>query len=149
MSKSDNPLNTVKVAHLSVLVVDDDKMVRDIIVQHLKAMGFTRFLEAGDGSEALKILVDSTSRVDLILCDWEMPRTDGLSFLRAVRANRFRSETPFIMVTSQQSQERMKVSKAKKNLVNAYIVKPFRAETLRQKIFQVLFGAPETKSQAS
>lgn len=149
MSKSDNPMSTVKVAHLSVLVVDDDKMVRDIIVQHLKAMGFTRFLEAADGSEALKILVDSTSRVDLILCDWEMPKTDGLTFLRAVRANRFRSETPFIMVTSQQSQERMKVSKAKKNLVNAYIVKPFRAETLRQKIFQVLFGGPDTKSQAS
>lgn len=148
MSKN-NPLATVKVAHLSVLVVDDDKMVRDIIIQHLRAMGFVRFTEAANGSEAMKVLVDTTSRVDLILCDWEMPKADGLTLLRAVRANRMRAETPFIMVTSQQSQERMKISKAKKNLVNAYIVKPFRAETLRQKIFQVLFDRPEVKSQAS
>jgi two-component system, chemotaxis family, chemotaxis protein CheY len=146
---SNNPLATVKVANLSVLVVDDDKMVRDIIVQHLRAMGFTRFHEAANGSEALKLLLDSTMRVDLILCDWEMPKTDGLTFLRAVRANRMRSATPFIMVTSQQSQERMKISKAKKNMVNAYIVKPFRAETLRQKIFQVLFDGPDEKDKVS
>jgi two-component system chemotaxis response regulator CheY len=146
---NDNPLATVKVAHLSVLVVDDDKMVRDIIIQHLRAMGFMRFLEASNGSEAMKLLVDSTSRIDLILCDWEMPKTDGLTFLRAVRSSRLRNDIPFIMVTSQQSQERMKISKAKKNLVNAYIVKPFRAETLKQKIFQVLFDKPETKQQAS
>lgn len=133
-----------KVAHLSVMVVDDDKMVRSIIVQHLKAMGFTRFVEASNGSEALKLLVDTTSRVDLILCDWEMPKTDGITFLRAVRANRSRCETPFIMVTSQQSQERMKITKAKKNMVDAYIVKPFRAEVLRQKVFQVLFGGVTT-----
>lgn len=148
MSK-ENPLSTIKVGNLSVLVVDDDKMVREIIVQHLRAMGFVRFLEAANGSEAMKLLVDSTSRIDLILCDWEMPKTDGLTFLRAVRSSRLRNDIPFIMVTSQQSQERMKISKAKKNLVDAYIVKPFRAETLKQKIFQVLFDKPEAKDKAS
>src|SRR4051812_40026566 len=132
-------VTTVKIAHLCVLVVDDDKMIRDIVIQHLRAIGFQKFIEAGDGSEAYKHLVDATQRVDLILCDWEMPRTDGLTFLRAVRKNRGRSGTPFIMITSQQSQERLKISKAKKNLVDAYIVKPFRAETLRQKVFEVLF----------
>lgn len=139
-------INTVKIAHLCVLVVDDDKMIRDIVIQHLRAMGFVKFLEASDGSEAYKQLVDPTQRVDLILCDWEMPRTDGLTFLRAVRKNRFRAQTPFIMITSQQSQERMKISKAKKNLVDAYIVKPFRAEILREKVFQVIFDGLEKRS---
>ena len=139
-------ITTVKIAHLCVLVVDDDKMIRDIVIQHLKAIGFQKFIEAADGSEAYKHLVDATQRVDLILCDWEMPRTDGLTFLRAVRKNRFRNNTPIIMITSQQSQERMKISKAKKNLVDAYIVKPFRAETLRQKIFEVLFDAIDKKA---
>jgi AmiR/NasT family two-component response regulator len=63
-----------------------------------------------------------------------------------VRASRTRSKTPFIMVTSQQSQERMKISKAKQHDVDAYIVKPFRAETLRQKVFQVIFDAIEKKT---
>jgi len=142
-------INTVKISHLCVLVVDDDKMIRDIVIQHLRAMGFVKFLEAGDGSEAYKQLVDPTARVDLILCDWEMPRTDGLTFLRAVRKNRFRAKTPFIMITSQQSQERMKISKAKKNLVDAYIVKPFRAEVLREKVFQVIFDGLEKRTIAS
>lgn len=141
-------INTVKISHLCVLVVDDDKMIRDIVIQHLRAMGFVKFLEASDGSDAYKQLVDPTQRVDLILCDWEMPRTDGLTFLRAVRKNRFRAHTPFIMITSQQSQERMKISKAKKNLVDAYIVKPFRAEILREKVFQVIFDGLEKRTIA-
>lgn len=139
-------ITTVKIAHLSVLVVDDDKMIRDIIIQHLRVIGFQKFIEAADGSDAYKIMIDTTNRVDLILCDWEMPRTDGLTFLKAVRKNRARAKTPFIMITSQQSQERMKISKAKKNLVDAYIVKPFRAETLRQKVFEVLFDAIDKKA---
>lgn len=139
-------ITTVKIEHLSVLVVDDDKMIRDIIIQHLRVIGFQKFIEAADGSDAYKIMIDTTNRVDLILCDWEMPRTDGLTFLKAVRKNRVRSKTPFIMITSQQSQERMKISKAKKNLVDAYIVKPFRAETLRQKVFEVLFDAIDKKA---
>jgi two-component system, chemotaxis family, chemotaxis protein CheY len=144
-----NDPTTVRLSHLSVLVVDDDKMVREIIVQHLKNMGFTRFLEAADGSEAYKLMVDATQKVDLILCDWEMPRTDGLTFLKAVRSTRLRSQTPFIMITSQQSQERVKISEAKKCKVDAYIVKPFRAETLREKIYQVLLDAVDKKKIVS
>jgi len=138
IDKNENSNNP---AHMTVLVCDDDKMIRHIITQHLKVIGFQRFLEAENGAEALKFMLDPLQRVDLIICDWEMPKADGLTFLRAVRSSRTRSKTPFIMVTSQQSQERMKISKAKRHLVDAYIVKPFRAETLRQKIYQVLLGA--------
>ncbi|MFT3724539.1 MAG: response regulator [Hyphomonadaceae bacterium] len=138
--------NTVKAAHLTVLVVDDDQMIRQIIIQQLRVIGFQKFLEAGNGTEAFKFMLDPLQRVDIVICDWEMPKTDGLTFLRAVRASRTRSKTPFIMVTSQQSQERMKISMAKQHDVDAYIVKPFCAETLRQKVFQVIFEAIEKKT---
>jgi len=141
-----DPKITVRAAHLTVLVVDDDEMIRSIVMEQLKAIGFQKFLEAGNGTEAHKYILDPLVRIDLIICDWEMPKTDGLTFLRAVRAHRSRKETPFIMVTSQQSQERMKITKAGLNHVDAYIVKPFRSEVLRQKVFEVLFEAIEKKA---
>lgn len=144
MKKNDKDREKMRKASLmTVLVVDDDPMVRNIIVQNLKTIGFQKFLEAANGSDAHKFILDPLQNVDLIICDWEMPKTDGLTFLRAVRTHRTRHSLPFIMVTSQQSQERMKITKAAQNEVSAYIVKPFRAETLRQKVFQVLFDAME------
>lgn len=139
----------LKINHMTVLVVDDDKMVREIIVQHLKAIGFSKFIEASNGSDAYKTMVDTTARIDLILCDWEMPKTDGITFLRAIRSSRLRSNIPFIMITSQQSEERSKITQAKKHLVDSYIVKPFRAETLREKIFEVLTAHAEKKATGS
>jgi CheY-like chemotaxis protein len=128
----------VRTSQMTVLVVDDDEMVRNIIVEHLKGMGFVKFLTATNGAEAHKFVLDPLQQLDLIICDWEMPKTDGITFLRAVRSNRHRSTIPFIMVTSQQSQERLKITKAKQHEVTAYIVKPFRAETLRAKVFEIL-----------
>ena len=140
-------MNMLKLEHLVVLVVDDDEIVRKIMVEHLTSLGFKHFLEASDGTEAFKFIVDRIQRIDLIISDWEMPRTDGLTFLRAVRAHKHRDDTPFIMVTSQQSHERMKISSAKKHNVDSYIVKPFRGETLREKVFQVLFAAEERRKR--
>jgi two-component system chemotaxis response regulator CheY len=139
----------VKPALVAVLVVDDDEMVRQIIIQQLKGLGFQRFLEASNGTEAFKFVLDPLIKIDLIICDWEMPKTDGLTLLKAVRTTRSRADIPFIMVTSQQSQERMKITKAKRAQVDAYIVKPFRAETLREKVFQVLSDGFDKKPIAS
>lgn len=143
--KSDSGKVTIKAAALTVMIVDDDEMIRQIIIQQLRAIGFTKFMEAPNGAEAYKMILDTRNRVDLIICDWEMPKADGLTLLKAVREHRTRAQTPFIMVTSQQSEERTKITKAKKAEVDAYIVKPFRAEVLRQKVFQVLFAAMEKK----
>lgn len=139
---------TMKLERMIVLVADDDEVVRKIVIEHLTSFGFKNFLEARDGAEAFRFVVDQIQRIDLIISDWEMPRTDGLTFLRAVRAHKHRAETPFIMITSQQSQERMKISSAKKHLVNSYIVKPFRGEILREKVFQVLFEAEAKNREA-
>lgn len=144
--------SNLKFERMIALVVDDDDVVRKIIVEHLTSFGFKQFIEAKDGTEAFRFIIDQIQRIDLIISDWEMPRTDGLTFLRAVRAQKHRQETPFIMVTAQQTEERTKISQAKMNRVDSYIVKPFRGETLREKVFQVLSAHEEKmkkKNEAS
>lgn len=125
-------------AHMTVLIVDDDAEVRDIIKNYLVHFGFKSFLEAKDGAHAFRFVLDARQKIDLIISDWEMPNADGLTLLRAVRKHKTKSNTPFIMVTSQQSQERLKISNAKKNSVDCYIIKPFRAEILQEKVWQAL-----------
>lgn len=121
-----------------IMIVDDDVETRNVIKNYLIMFGFMNFIEAGDGAEAYGHVLDSIKRIDLIISDWEMPKTDGLALLRAVRSHKVRNATPFIMVTSQQSQERMKITKAKLNAVDCYIVKPFRADVLKDKVWEAL-----------
>ena len=128
----------IKIDRIQILIVDDDEEIRNIIKTYLTHFGFTSFIEAKDGGEAYRFVLDMRQRIDLIISDWEMPKTDGLSLLKAVRSHNQRSKTPFIMVTSQQSQERMKISKAKKAAVDCYIIKPFRAEILKEKVWAAL-----------
>jgi two-component system chemotaxis response regulator CheY len=131
-------MSTLKLERYSILVVDDDTAVREIIVEYLKQCGFRTFIQARDGAEAYRYIADPVQRIDLIISDWEMPRTDGLTLLRAVRSSRQRAHVPFIMVTSQQSQERLKISKAIEHRVDQYIVKPFRGDILREKVWKAL-----------
>jgi two-component system chemotaxis response regulator CheY len=121
-----------------ILIVDDDPEIRSIVKNYMIHFGFKNFIEAKDGAEAYRYVLDTIQRIDLIISDWEMPLTDGLALLRAVRKHTTRSETPFIMVTSQQSQERLKISNAKKHQVDCYIIKPFRAEVLKEKVWTAL-----------
>ena len=141
-------INTSLIREMTILIVDDDKTIRDIIMQNLRGIGFQRFLHAADGVEGFKQIQSSKVPVDLILCDWDMPKADGLTLLRAIRGEGLYRKTPFIMVTAQQTQERLKISQAAKYNVDAYIVKPFQADILRTKVMQVLFGKDE-QEQAS
>lgn len=134
------------IERMVVLIVDDDNEIRMIIKSYLIHFGFKTFLDAKDGAAAYRFILDTTQRIDLIISDWEMPRADGLSLLRAVRKHNTRSATPFIMVTSQQSQERLKISNAKRNAVNCYIVKPFHANVLQEKVWQALKLPEELKA---
>ncbi len=127
-----------KIEGLRILVVDDDAMVRTIILEYLKVFGFKDVIECKDGSSALKKVRDRHTRIDLVISDWEMPRVNGITLLKAVRSEPVREKTKFIMVTSQISQERFKISRAKQSSVDGYIVKPFRGEVLREKIFVAL-----------
>lgn len=134
-----------KIDRAVILVADDDDEVRKVIIEYLMVSGFKNFIEARDGSEAYKVL-NENRRIDLVISDWEMPNTTGLTLLRAVRQHRIRAKTPFIMITSQQSKERLKISSAKQSKVDDYIVKPFRARTLLEKVWKALghdFVLPE------
>lgn len=142
-------VNTSQIREMTILIVDDDRTIREIIMQNLRGLGFQRFLHASNGVEGFKHIQNSKNPVNLVLCDWDMPVADGLTLLRAVRTDDLFKATPFIMVTAQQTQERLKISQAAKYKVDAYIVKPFQSETLRNKVMQVLFSNNEDKSESA
>ncbi len=125
-------------ADLNILVVDDDAMVKNILVEYLQGMGFKNVHAAKRSSQALHILQDSKVRIDLIISDWEMPEVSGLTLLKSVRNSPHRKLTPFIIVTSQRSMERFKITQAAQWAVDCYIIKPFRQDLLRTKIFEVM-----------
>lgn len=113
-----------------VLVVDDSAVMRQIIKKNLKELGFAEPLEAENGAAGLKKAGEE--EVDLIVSCWNMPIMTGLEFLKAVRADDKLKGTNFIMVTSEADKE--KIMEAVQAGVNQYIVKPFNAMQLEEKI---------------
>ena len=118
----------------SVLIVDDYKTMLRIIRNLLKQIGIYAVDEASDGEEALAKLRERP--FGLIISDWNMAPMTGLQLLTEVRADNALRGTPFIMVTAESKTEN--VVAAKQAGVSNYIVKPFNAETLREKIEKVL-----------
>ena len=119
---------------MPVLVVDDYKTMLRIISNLLKQLGFENVEEASDGTEALEKMKKSS--YGLVISDWNMEPMTGYELLLKVRADDSLKRTPFIMVTAESKTEN--VIAAKKAGVNNYIVKPFNAATLKQKITAVL-----------
>ncbi len=131
-------MSDAHIERMIVMIVDDDEVVREIVKNYMMHFGFKNFIEAKDGSEAYRFVLDDRQKIDLIISDWDMPRADGLTLLRAVRGHTTRANTPFIMVTSQQSQEKLKITSAKRFHVNCYIIKPFLSDVLKEKVWQAL-----------
>ncbi|MCX5836237.1 MAG: chemotaxis response regulator CheY [Deltaproteobacteria bacterium] len=119
---------------IKILVVDDFATMRKVIRNLLKQVGYENIAEAEDGVAALKTL--KSQKVDLIVSDWNMPNMTGLELLKAVRADEELKQTPFLMVTAEALQDN--VVAAVKAGVSNYIVKPFTAETLNEKIKKIL-----------
>ena len=119
---------------MEVLVVDDQQMMRRIVISLLKQLGIIRVREASDGRTALAQLEEGP--VDLILSDWNMEGMSGLEFLKAVRADDKYKHLPFIMVTGENKVTN--IVAAKEAGVSNYMVKPFSAATLKTKILSVL-----------
>jgi len=116
--------------NMGILVVDDFATMRKIIKNLLKQAGYNNIVEAEDGAEALKVL--KSEKADFIISDWNMPNMNGLEFLKAVRADSEFSGLPFLMVTAEGLKEN--VVSAIKAGVSGYIVKPFTADVLSEKI---------------
>ncbi|GGK51048.1 response regulator [Salinarimonas ramus] len=119
---------------IPVLVVDDYQTMIRIIRNLLKQIGFSDVDDAADGTEALAKM--KARRYGLVISDWNMEPMTGYELLKHVRADDETRTTPFIMVTAESKTEN--VIAAKKAGVNNYIVKPFNAETLKNKIQAVI-----------
>lgn len=120
--------------NMRILVVDDFQTMRRIIINLLKQLGFNNTAEADDGTTGWdKVAVE---KFDLIISDWNMPKMTGIDFLKKVRATDQFKTIPFIMVTAEGKREN--VIAAVQAGVSNYIVKPFNAATLKEKMVKVI-----------
>ena len=115
---------------MRVLVVDDFATMRKIVRNILKQIGFEDIIEAEDGTAALQLI--KNDKVGLVVTDWNMPNMTGLDLLREIRQNPQTSNLPVLMVTAEGLKEN--VMEAVKAGVSNYVVKPFTAEVLQEKI---------------
>ena len=118
---------------MKILIVDDFSTMRRIIKNLLRELGFSNTLEADDGQTALPIV--RAGGLDLLITDWNMPNMPGIELLRQVRANPATRDLPVLMVTAEASREQ--IVQAAEAGVNAYVIKPFTAQTLEQKIDKI------------
>lgn len=123
-------------ASIHTLIVDDQFSMRALIRSSLQQIGIREFREAGDGEEALRLLLSTP--VQLVISDYNMPRLDGLGLLRAVRAHPPTAKTAFIMLTGRADREL--VARAMQYGVNNYMVKPFTVAQLKGKL-EAVFGS--------
>ena len=121
---------------MRILIVDDSSTMRRIIGNVVMQLGFAKdnFDEAEDGVKAWKLL--SEAHYDVILTDWNMPNMNGLELVKKIRSEGTHQKTPIIMITTEGGKN--EVITALKSGVNNYIVKPFSAEVLKEKLDGVL-----------
>lgn len=122
--------------NMKVLIVDDFATMRRILKNILKQIGFTNISESDNGKSALMEL--KKKKYNLILCDWNMPEMSGLELLKKMKSDDGLKDTPFIMVTAEAQKD--SIIEAVKSGVSSYIVKPFTAETIGEKLKKVFDG---------
>ena len=120
---------------MKILVVDDFSTMRRIIKNLLRDLGFNNTSEADDGLTALPLL--KSGKFDLLVTDWNMPGMQGIDLLKAVRADEDENlkNIPVLMVTAEQKKEQ--IVEAAQAGVNGYIVKPFTAQILKEKLEKI------------
>jgi two-component system chemotaxis response regulator CheY len=121
-------------ATVKFLIVDDSLTMRRIVINTLKTIGYADVVEAGDGKDAMAKLLSEGA--DFLITDWNMPEMNGLELTKWVRSNAQFAAMPILMVTTRGNKE--DVIDAMKMRVNNYIVKPFTAQGLKEKIDAIL-----------
>ncbi|KAB0598005.1 MAG: chemotaxis protein CheY [Cupriavidus sp.] len=119
--------------NIKILVVDDFPTMRRIIRNLLKELGFTNVEEAEDGAAGLEKVKDGSFQ--FVVSDWNMPNMDGLTMLQSIRAIPELAKTPVLMVTAEAKKEN--IIAAAQAGANGYVVKPFTAATLDEKITKI------------
>ncbi|MGI2171673.1 chemotaxis response regulator CheY [Shewanella sp. MF05960] len=119
--------------NMKILIVDDFSTMRRIIKNLLRDLGFNNTQEADDGSTALPML--QKGHFDFVVTDWNMPGMQGIDLLRAIRADDSLKHLPVLMVTAEAKREQ--IIAAAQAGVNGYVVKPFTAATLKEKLDKI------------
>ncbi|MGL5048054.1 MAG: chemotaxis response regulator CheY [Shewanella sp.] len=119
--------------NMKILIVDDFSTMRRIIKNLLRDLGFNNTQEADDGSTALPML--KKGDFDFVVTDWNMPGMQGIDLLRAIRADDSLKHLPVLMVTAEAKREQ--IIAAAQAGVNGYVVKPFTAATLKEKLDKI------------
>ena len=119
--------------NMKILIVDDFSTMRRIIKNLLRDLGFTNTSEADDGLTALPML--QSGNFDFLVTDWNMPGMNGIDLLRAVRADERLKNLPVLMVTAEAKRDQ--IIEAAQAGVNGYVVKPFTAQALKDKIEKI------------
>ena len=119
--------------NMRVLIVDDFSTMRRIVRNILRQIGFNNVVEADDGTTAWDVL--NREKIDVSVSDWNMPQMTGIDLLRKVRSSEQFADIPFLMVTAEAQQEN--IIEAVQAKVSNYIVKPFTADTMKQKIDKI------------
>lgn len=120
--------------NISILIVDDFPTMRKIVKQVLKQLGYANVQEAEDGALGLATLKRDTS-IQFVVSDWNMPNMTGIELLKAVRSDPKLKHLPFLMVTAEADKEN--IVEAVKSGVSGYIVKPFNAATMKEKLEKI------------
>ncbi len=133
---------------LRVLIVDDEFHIRKIVKAVLQSMNIRDVTEATNGKDAYEQLRipralhgEKARRFDFVICDWMMPEMTGIEFLEKVRGERFFEKLPVLMLTAENDTN--KVMKAIGQGVNDYVIKPFTAQILEEKLRKVIAKIPE------
>jgi two-component system chemotaxis response regulator CheY len=119
---------------IKYLVVDDFSTMRRIVKNLLQELGYQNVQEADDGKTAWPML--QAGSFDFVITDWNMPLMPGLDLLKAIRADEKLKSLPVLMVTAEAKREQ--IVEAVQAGVSGYVVKPFTAEILKQKLDKIL-----------
>ncbi|HSW12220.1 MAG TPA: chemotaxis response regulator CheY [Solimonas sp.] len=126
--------------NMKILIVDDFSTMRRIVKNLLNDLGYTNTTEADDGKTAWPLL--QAGGFDFVVTDWNMPGMTGIDLLKNIRGDAKLAKLPVLMVTAEA--QRDQIIEAAKSGVNGYIIKPFTAVTLKEKIDKIFQRAAET-----
>jgi two-component system chemotaxis response regulator CheY len=115
-----------------ILVVDDMMTMRKLVIKACKDLGFSDLVEAADGAQGWTAVAEANPPIGVVISDWNMPNSSGLDLLKRIRADSRFSKLPFIMVTAEAEQHQ--IMEAIKAGVSNYVVKPFTAASLSEKL---------------
>lgn len=128
---------------MKILIADDQASVRVILRNILIQLGFKNIIEANDGTTALGAL--RTQHVDFVITDWSMPKMNGLSLIKEIRGDKELKHIPVLMITAEAL--RPNIIAAIKAGANNYIVKPFYARTIAEKIQRIFDDVPNKQEE--